>query len=344
MSIELILQNMEHLLATYIRTKTVFKNRLKHLKDYDTVKIYNYELDKLDADSGPLLCDLKVRGEILVDGKGDFKALRKGPIDPSLLGRTRKRDGIRAPLTLLHKWMRKQLLHVELDAPLKDMPVHFSAFLDHRKDQLDSFFTVDSFSGRVHSPVVNLKGNLRESLRFHGEQVVSLDVKQTQPTILASKILKDTVGSNPFSDAIFWGEDVHVVLQKAAGLNSWEDAKRLLFQLIFGKPMNDVGRLFKGDTAWVDWVNSHKSQIEHRNPHKQEVHANLAWLLQHSEVQVVLCIWNKLKAAGIPFLTIHDDVLCPVRHKDAVYEIMDRELMLHFPKHTVVADHHKSDG
>jgi len=95
---------MEHFLTTCIRFKTVFKSRLKHLKDYDTVKVYNYELDKLNANSGPLLCDLKVGGEILFDQKDNFKALHKGPIGPSLLDRTRKRAKIRAPLTPLHKF------------------------------------------------------------------------------------------------------------------------------------------------------------------------------------------------------------------------------------------------
>jgi len=93
---------MEHLLATCIRTETVFKNRSKHLKDHDAVKICNCEPDKLNANSGPLLCDLKVRGEISVDSKGNFKALRKGPVDPSLSDRTGERERIRAALTLLH--------------------------------------------------------------------------------------------------------------------------------------------------------------------------------------------------------------------------------------------------
>jgi len=140
---------MEHYFTTYIRTKTVFKNRLKHLKDYDTVKIYNYELDKLNVNSGPLLFDLKVRGEIWFDGQGNFRAVRPGPIDPSLLDRTKKRTEVRAPLTPLHKWMRDQLLHVELDAPASSIPMYFRALLDHHKSQLDSFFTVDAFSGRV---------------------------------------------------------------------------------------------------------------------------------------------------------------------------------------------------
>mgnify|MGYP000080996144 CR=1 FL=1 len=96
-----------------------------------------------------------------------------------------------------------------------------------------------------------------------------------QPTILA-KILKGSVGSDPFSDAIFRGEDVHVILQNDARLQSWDEAKRLLFQLIFGKPMNDIGRVFQGDTTWVDWVDSYKSRIEPRNPHNQDMHTNLA--------------------------------------------------------------------
>ena len=152
---------MEHHFTTYVRTKTVFENRLKHLKDYDTVKIYNCELDKLNANSGPLLFHLKVRGEIWFDQKGNFKSLRPGPVDPSLLDFTKKRSRVSAPLTSLHKWMRGQLLHVELDAPTSSIPVYFGAFFDHRKDQLGSFFTVHVFSGRVHSPVVNLNGNLR---------------------------------------------------------------------------------------------------------------------------------------------------------------------------------------
>jgi len=53
---------MEHFLATCVRTKTVFENRLKHLKDCDTVEICNHELEKLEVNSGPLSFDLKTMG------------------------------------------------------------------------------------------------------------------------------------------------------------------------------------------------------------------------------------------------------------------------------------------
>lgn len=52
---------MEHFFTTW--TKNVFKHRLKDLQDYDTVKIYVYELQKLGVNYGPLLYNLRNRGE-----------------------------------------------------------------------------------------------------------------------------------------------------------------------------------------------------------------------------------------------------------------------------------------
>jgi len=98
--------------------------------------------------------------------------------------------------------------------------------------------------------VVNLKGEFRSKLRFFGEEVVSLDVKQMQPTILA-KILLQAVGSNPFSNAIFNGEDVYkLLMRKNKELKERTAAKKFLFQLIFGKPMNEIGDMFDGDTIF----------------------------------------------------------------------------------------------
>lgn len=312
----------------------VFKQRLNDLKSYDTVQIYVYELKKLGCDNGPLLFHLKKGGEIWYDHKGNFKALRDGPVDPLLLDRTKKRPKIRAELTPLHVWMRDQLHHVELPAPAEDVPVYFKTFIEHRREQIDMFFTVDSFAGRVHTPVVNLKGNLRPMLRLCGEPIVSLDVKQMQPTILA-KVLFDSIGSNSFSKPIFDGEDVYVILQRSAGLATRPEAKKLLFQLIFGKPKDDIKKLFSGETKWVAWINDYKKRIEPNNPHKESKHTNLAWLLQYSEVQVMTSVWQALMDAGIPFLTIHDDVLCRSSDKLRVYHIIDRELKGHFARFTI---------
>lgn len=329
-STELRRDDREHMFTTYVRTKTLFKARLKDLKDYDTVKIYTYELDKLGCNDGQLLYDLRLRGEIWYDNNGNFKAIRDGPIDCTLLDRTRKPEKVKMPLTDLHRYMRDQLNHVELNVPEKDIPVYFKAFLKHRGEQLDSFFTVDAFSGRIHTPVVNLKHDLREHLRFHGEKLTSLDVKQMQPTILA-KVLLESIGDNPLSNAIFNGEDVYdLLLKKDRSLKTRADAKKFMFQLIFGKPTGNTGRMFAGDIRWVDWINHYKSSREPRNPHQNERHTNLAWLLQYSEVKVMCFIWERLWKKNIPFLTIHDDILCRPCDQDIVFKIMNEELKKHF--------------
>jgi DNA polymerase-3 subunit epsilon len=334
-SFELRRQHHEDVLTTYIRTKTVFKGRLKDLKDYDTVKIYTYELEKLDRNNGPLLFALRARGEIWYDNNGNFKAVEDGPIDIRLLERTRKPEKIKVPLTDLHRYMRDQLMHVDLDVPEKDIPVYFKAFLKHREEQLDTFFTVDAFSGRIHTPIVNLKHDLREHLTFYGEKLSSLDVKQMQPTILA-KVLCESIGPNPFSDAVFTGEDVYdLLMKKDRSLRSRADAKKFVFQLIFGRPSSNMGRMFSGDIRWVDWINRYKSSREPRNPHQKDRHTNLAWLLQYNEVKIMCFVWERLWKKNIPFLTIHDDVLCRPCDRDVVFGVMNEELKKHFKKFSI---------
>jgi hypothetical protein len=324
----------EHFFTTYVRTKTVFKQRLKHLEHYDSVRIYEYELKKLGVD-GPTLFYLKTIGEISYDDKGNFKVLHDGPLNPALLDRTKKRLRVSAPLSSLHLWMREVLMGVTLDVPVLKLPVYFKAFLDLRSVQLDAFFTVDAFCGRVHTPIVNLKAEFRPHLRLYGESVVSLDVKQMQPLILG-KILSDCIGSNPFSSALDNGDDIYIMIKDGAGLGERDDAKKLFFQLIFGKPMEDISKIFKGDRKWVEWINSYKSREEVMNPHKDSKHTNLAWLLQYSEVQVMSGIWECLRVRNIPFLTIHDELLCQRLNVKTVSSIMAKELGRHFKRFEIV--------
>ena len=315
----------------------VFNHRFKDRRGgYDAVKVYSYELRRLRVD-GPLLYSLRSKGEIWYDNHGNFKPMMKdGPIDPKILDAGKRFPKTKAPLSLLHLFMREQLLHVRLaEEMLADASVYFKAFLQHREDSLAMFFTVDGFSGRVHTPIVNLKHDLRMHLTLKGEAVASLDVKQMQPTILA-EILKKNIGPNPFSDTVARGDDVYLLLLKQnKELHSRGEAKKFLFQLIFGLPMDDIGRMFEGNTHWVEWINRYKSRPEPRNPHGRDTHTNLAWLLQHSEVHVMTIIWNKLYERGIPFLTIHDDILCRRSDVDTVHGVMVEILKEHFPKFVI---------
>lgn len=328
----------EHPFTTYVRTKHVFKYRLKDLNDYDTVRIYMYELKKLGV-RGPLLWKLREMGEIWYDKKGNFKALKEGPLNPSLLEKTKKNIRIQMPLNKLHLYMRDQLRYVEIDAPEKELSVYFKAFLKYRHKHIEDFFTVDSFSGRIHTPIVNLKHDLRMHIKFHGKAVVSLDVKQMQPQCLA-KVLHSAIGENVFSNTIENGGDIYDMLQDLTGLKSRAEAKTMLFKLIFGKPMDDLAKLMQGNTEWLQWINNYKSTTENNNPHRQHTHTNLAWLLQYSEVQVMTGVWEGLKAKGIPFLTIHDDVIVPEGMEGTTERVMQSVLKQHFKTYDIVVTKH----
>lgn len=329
----------EHFFTTYVRTKMVFQHRLKDLKTYDSVKIYMYELKKLGV-SPSVLFRLKSEGQIWYDTNGDFKVIDSdGPIKPEMLELTRKHKKICSPLSNLHLQMRSILMDVSVkDGTLDDpeFPVYFKAFLEHRKKALYMFFTVDGFSGRVHTPIVSLKKHFRGRILLQGFEVASLDVKQMQPTILG-KILKDSIGDNPFSKSIEEGKDVYqLLLDNNAELNNRDDAKKFLYQLIFGKPMEDLRFIFKGNSGWINWINNYKSRKEERNPHHYERHTNLAWLLQYSEVKVMSEIWEILLKQKIPFLTIHDDVLVKRSDIDRTRSIMETVLTKHFTSFKVV--------
>lgn len=323
-------------IVTFIRTKLVFKSRLKDLKDYDRVKIYRYELRNIGCYDPRLLQELVQEGRITFDDQWFFTIKEKqGKIDISLLVNASRKDKTTKPLTPLHLWMRNQLHYVELkDVNKKDIPVYFSTFMKYRDKHIEHFFKVDNFSERIHTPVVNLKGDLRFKIRFHGKRIASLDVHQMQPTILA-RVLYDNVGSNTFSDAIFNGKDIYNRLKEEASLEDRPAAKKYFFQLIFGQPMNDIRRLFKGDPKWVDWINKYKSTTEPKNPHHHLQHTNLAWLLQYSEVQVMTDIWNDLKKKDIPFLSIHDEILCKITDTDKVKKVMENQLKKHFRTFTI---------
>lgn len=240
----------------------------------------------------------------------------------------------------VHYYMRNVLQFVSLSSDVDEaqLPVYFQAFLKYRKSNADVFFSVDGFSGRVHTPVVNLKGEFRKRIHLDNRKVCELDVKQMQPLILA-KVLLEAVGLNAFSSAVFSGVDVYLLLLDFnKDISTREEAKKFLFQLIFGKPMTDIARAFKGDTKWVDWINSFKSRVVSSNPHSRDMHTNLAWLLQSQEVSIMSVVWTKLMDLKLHFLSVHDAILVKEGDKLAAFNVLDAELANHFPKYEITIE------
>jgi len=129
-----------------------------------------------------------------------------------------------------------------------------------------------------------------------------------QPLLLG-KILRERIGANDFSNWIESGEDIYIKLQQAAGLETRDAGKKRFFEILFAPPSNGLSDIF-GAADWITWINAYKRAFEPGNPHsKAKPYSNLAWLLQSTEVQTMRKVWKALNETGIPFLSVHDEII-----------------------------------
>lgn len=205
---------------------------------------------------------------------------------------------------------------------------YFQAFLQHKEKYFATFFVIDNFSGRVHTPVTSLSGEARKSLLINGKEVKSIDIATMQPLILGNILFK-SIGKNTFSDWIDSGKDIYQIL--AIEIHSTRDqAKERFFQISYGMPSNELAEIF-GNEKWVRWINWIKKQDLPGNPHTHEKpHSNLAWLLQKKEVKIMLKIWENFATENIPFLTVHDEIIVPAENLEKTLNIMRNILNQNF--------------
>jgi hypothetical protein len=193
--------NNSETFVTYIRTKQFFTLRLKgdEHNPHDPVYINSEEIEKRffpfpKYNKKSELAKLAQSGQIEIDttqGYHLYRALLPGGIDISLIKRKPTNYDVYT------KQMRDNLLLVTL-SPGSERTKYFGLFLKHKKSYTDCFFTVDDFSGRVHTPVSGLNKEYRVNILLNGQGTASLDVAQMQPTLLG-KILQKEIGTNEFS-------------------------------------------------------------------------------------------------------------------------------------------------
>jgi hypothetical protein len=198
---------------------------------------------------------------------------------------------------------------------------YFNIFLEVRhKKEIRLFFIIDDFSGRIHTPVCNLKKEYRKNLLLEGEETASIDVVTMQPVLLGT-ILKENLGANEYSDWIDSGMDIYECIQTKANLKSRDEGKTRFFEILFSKADKRLETMF-GNAGWIRWVNELKSREMPENPHTLEKqHSNLAFLLQKKEVQIMKCVWKELIHAGIVFLSVHDEIIVKAKEVNLAEKI-----------------------
>ncbi|HRZ42657.1 MAG TPA: hypothetical protein P5228_08135 [Bacteroidales bacterium] len=315
----------------YVRAQQFWGTRFKH-QDKDRIEVFDEDQNVYNDgwvhipmkevktffpypfyDYKKVLDELVEEGELeILSRKGQhdyyvYRCLKKRLINIMLLPKPNSRT-----IDNVTGQMRNFLLEVELKPGSPSTP-WFEALQIFRKYRLDIFFRIDRFCGRIHTPITNMKGEYRKNLLLMGEEVTSFDVGQMQPQLLG-KILKEKIGENEFSQWLEEEKDVYLMLMDKAKLPDRDAAKELFFSILYSPPGGYLARYF-GNSAWVHWVNRFKALEFTANPHnKEKPHSNLAFLMQSLEVRLMRKIWQRLLEEGIPFLTVHDEVI--VRKSD----------------------------
>lgn len=314
------ISNQAHEFVVYVRTQMFYRSRLKG-KDQD-LKVYisSKEIDQFfpfqkydrthELETLVQVGELKVT-ERISPNSGNivyfFEAMKAGEMDIRYMKAASPSND---PLLMA---MKRHLKNVTMP-PGFTSTSYFNAFLMFKDQFIDVFFTQDEFSGRIHTPVSNLHSEYRHNILLYGQPTVGLDVAQMQPSMLG-EILKAHIGDNVFSRWIDSGMDIYRELQQRAGLETRDQGKKRFFEILFSKPSDQLVELFGGDT-WINWVNDFKKKNIPENPHgESKPHSNLAWLLQTNEVRLMRKVWTRLSESGIPFVSVHDEVI--VRKPDA---------------------------
>ncbi len=302
---------------TYCNTRQFLTNRWKGEVFSNAFYLSDTELKRWHVSR----VQLEAMPQIKPVGLNKYNVVDVSEIDISLV----KPHG--QPLTDLHRWMLERVCETEMPEGV-EVSAYWNSFLKHRSQFPTLFFTVDEFAGRVHQPISGMSKDLRPMILLRKEKTVSLDVAQMQPTLLA-EILRQAVGENSFSAAINEGKDIYLELMNTAKLKSRNEAKKRFYQIVFGKVNENLHQYFEDKQA-ADWINWYKSTPEPRNPRGYKLYNNLAWILQTLEVLVMSEIWRTLAEAGIPFLTVHDEIICIQSDAQKVETIFQNELSKHF--------------
>jgi hypothetical protein len=312
----------------YIRTKMVFSLRLRsELDEMAPVHIKSTEIESrfFVRDRKENIQTLVESGELAVTQKGNaffYEALKPGPFDLSLL-QVKPLPNDATTLTMIEHLKNTSLPDSATSTG------YFDLFLRYKFDRPDLFFKVDSFCGRVHTPITNFHRTLRPSILLYNQPTTSLDVTTMQPLLLG-KIIYKAIGKNEYSTWINEGKDIYRMLQGKANLQTRDQAKKKFFEILFSKPSNALSGMF-GKADWINWINDFKRQELNANPHyKDKPHSNLAWLLQTTEVKIMRKVWDNLVADKIPFLSIHDEIITTAEHMANTEQIMSDVLSKEF--------------
>lgn len=176
-------------------------------------------------------------------------------------------------------------------------------------------------SGRVFSGLTQIPREYRHLIRLRGQPLMGVDVRNSQPLILAAVIRKERPEMAGASDVVEYTSlcergELYDALAVKAGMSP-DATKKRFFAVFFGRvplqswTLSKLTKTFR-DTFPTAW--KIVCELKTRDtPTIRANHANLARLMQKMESDIVIQdAAASLLQRGIPVLTIHDSLLsCP---------------------------------
>ena len=335
-----------HLMHVLIYRKYIHKQNLMHLwsvilkKNYGTY--YNYYVDWLIDHN---FIKLKKKWQAGSSSKqyeltlnfNNSKITRVENDDKFLLRKLKKHEEdelIKMPpiYQLLQRDVEKirldydgarESLDREHDISLIDDKSYFRNLMSLQAIKDHAFYVTRDEYGRLHTNFTNLKKNLRNNyLSIDGSKLASFDIKNCQPKLLASLIIKSektlTPGLKRFVDSVvnnkFYDSFKKFDLGKQA-------AKGIVYQIFFGRNRSDKNNLNFKD-LWPDvWHWVVRIKREKRN------HKYLSHVLQNMESDLVynkICKEIKDTYPDVALFTVHDGIYFAEQHKSKVKPIFDK--------------------
>jgi len=246
---------------------------------------------------------------------------------------------------------KKKSVPLSLDSYVKDgQRIHdmMKLYLNAKDPKVMSYFISEStFGNRIYHPIVNLNRVVRRhkgALTIDGENVCECDLKCSQVEIFNWIMKRFTDGmDNDFSQ---WFESVGDPYVEIAKLFPNENiidrnaGKTFMFRMMYGKvpPQQvkdkDAFPHQKFCNQWKvagDTLTKVKLIDMDENPKTSKIlwqkrYTNSAFIMTDVETTTFSDIWMDLHHKRIPFVTIHDGIMCKELDADNVKSMMEETL------------------
>lgn len=353
---------------------TILKSKIDNYKDY--LNYLEFDLKIVESDRYYIVGKKSIGYRLRSEFKTKIKAIE---INDFVMLKKMRSETLNNLLTLkkyehLSKWIkngieinfRKVEEFLDKEYELMEIIKEENAVLKHnlslisaRKIHIKNITAkIDDNINRLHSNLTNLRSILRNALTFKGEQLISIDLKNSQPFISLSIFNKNILGILNLEDnyySIMLGEKLKTIdikgfelycelvesgllyefLQKqyeeklGMVFNSRKEVKALVFQVLFTdnrfitQDKAAPKRVFKDLFPEVYFV---FSEIKRKDK------TMLPRLLQYAESQLFLNIIGKRiskEFPDAPILTIHDSIATTLEYKESVINIVEEELIAH---------------